>query len=157
MEIALIIIGIAFILLALIGCFLPILPGPPLAFISLLLLQIGPEIPFSWKFMIFIGVVVVIVTALDYIVPALGAKKWGGSRYGILGAFAGIIVGLFFFPPFGFIVFPMLGAMAGELMRGANTKMAFKAAVGTLVGLLLGSIMKLSVVLVIAYYFFTNL
>lgn len=157
MEIALIVIGIVLILLALIGCFVPVLPGPPLAFISLLLLQIGPEIPFSWKFMAIMGVVVVIITVLDYMVPVLGAKKWGGSKYGILGAFVGVVIGLFFFPPFGFIVFPMLGAMAGELMQGANAKVAYKAAIGTLVGLLLGSVLKLSVVLVIAYYFFTNL
>ncbi len=157
MEIALIVIGIVLILLALIGCFVPVLPGPPLAYVALLLSQIGPEVPFSWKFMAFMGIVVVIITILDYMVPAMGAKKWGGSRYGIFGAFAGVIAGLFFFPPFGFIVLPMLGAMAGELVRGANTKVAFKAAFGTLVGLIFGSVLKLSAVLVISYYFFTNL
>jgi len=157
MEIFLIFIGILLILVGLIGCFVPVLPGPPLAYISLLLLQIGPEVPFTLKFIILMAVVVAAVTLIDYIIPAYGAKKWGGSRYGIIGALIGVVMGLFIFPPFGFVVFPLLGALVGEILNGATTNKAFKAAFGTFVGLLLGTLLKFSTTVIIAYFFFTNL
>lgn len=157
MEILLIILGVLFILVGLIGCFVPVLPGPPLAYVSLLLLQIGPEVPLSMKFMLIMAGVVAAITILDYMIPAFGAKKWGGSKYGIVGALAGVVMGFFIFPPFGFIVFPLLGAFVGEVLNGADSNQAFKAAFGTFVGLLLGTMLKFSLTLVIAYYFFSNL
>jgi uncharacterized protein YqgC (DUF456 family) len=157
MEIALAVVGIFILLLGVIGCFVPVLPGPPLAYISLVLLQLGPEIPFSLNFMLITGAIVVAVTLLDYIVPALGTKKWGGSRFGMLGALIGIVLGLFVFPPFGFLIFPLLGAMAGEILNGADTNKALKSAFGTLIGLVFGTVMKLSVTVYIAFYFFRNL
>lgn len=157
MEVLLTIIGIIFILLGLIGCFVPVLPGPPLAYVALLLLQLGPEVPFSIKFMIILGVAVAAITLVDYMIPAIGAKKWGGSRYGIIGAIIGVVMGFFIFPPFGFIIFPFLGALAGEVLNGANTNQAFKAAFGTFIGLLLGTMLKFSISVIIAYYFFSNL
>jgi len=157
MEIFLMIIGILLIIVSLIGCFVPALPGPPLAYVSLLLLQVGPEVPFSLKFMIITGLIVAGVTFIDYIIPALGAKKWGGSRYGIIGALVGVVMGLFILPPFGFVIFPLLGALVGEVLNGANTNQAFKAAFGTFVGLLLGTMLKFSATVIIGYYFFSNL
>jgi uncharacterized protein YqgC (DUF456 family) len=157
MEVFLAIIGVIMLILGLIGCFLPVLPGPPLAYVSLLLLQIGPDKPFSLKFMLINAGIVIIVTLLDYVVPALGTKKWGGSRYGIMGAILGVVLGIFVFPPFGFLIFPLLGAMIGEILNGAETDKAFKSAFGTLIGLILGTALKLSVTVYIAYYFFTNL
>ncbi len=157
MEIFLMIVGILLILVGLVGCFVPALPGPPLAYVSLLLLQVGPEIPFTLKFMLIMGAIVASVTFLDYLIPAFGAKKWGGSKYGIIGAFIGVIMGIFIFPPFGFIIFPLLGALAGEIVNGAKTHQAFKAAFGTFVGLLLGTMMKFALTVIIAYFFFSNL
>ena len=157
MEVFFIIIGILLILIGLIGCFVPVLPGPPLAYISLLLLQIGPEVPFSLKFMLIMAGVVAAVTILDYLIPALGAKKWGGSKYGIIGVLVGVVMGIFIFPPFGLLIFPLIGAFTGEVLNGANSSQAFKAAFGTFVGLLLGTMLKFSTTVIIAYYFFSNL
>jgi len=157
MEIFYMVLGILFITLGLIGCFVPVLPGPPLAYISLLLLQIGPEVPFSFNFMMVMGIIVAIVTLIDYFIPAFGAKKWGGSRYGIIGALLGVVAGLFIFPPLGFVIFPFLGAMIGELINGSNTNKAFKAAIGTFIGLIFGTMLKFSISIIIAYYFFSNL
>lgn len=157
MEIALAVVGVFILLLGIVGCFVPVLPGPPLAYISLLLLQFGPEKPFSLNFMLITGAIVLAVTLLDYIVPALGTKKWGGSRSGMLGALIGIVLGLFVFPPFGFLIFPLLGAMTGEILNGSDTNKAMKSAFGTLIGLVFGTVMKLSVTVYIAFYFFRNL
>lgn len=103
------------------------------------------------------AVIVAGVTLIDYLIPAYGAKKWGGSRYGIIGALIGVVMGLFIFPPFGFIIFPLLGALVGEILNGATTNIAFKAAFGTFIGLLLGTLLKFSTTVIIAYFFFTNL
>ncbi|MCK5103645.1 MAG: DUF456 domain-containing protein [Cyclobacteriaceae bacterium] len=157
MEVFFIIIGILLILIGLIGCFVPVLPGPPLAYISLLLLQIGPEVPFSLKFMLIMAGVVAAVTILDYLIPALGAKKWGGSKYGIIGVLVGVVMGIFIFPPFGLLIFPLIGAFTGEVLNGADSSQAFKAAFGTFVGLLFGTMLKFSTTIIIAYYFFSNL
>ena len=151
------IIGILLIIIGLIGCFIPVLPGPPLAYISLLLLQIGPEVPFSLKFMLIMAGVVAAVTILDYLIPALGAKKWGGSKYGIIGVLIGVVMGIFIFPPFGLLIFPLIGAFTGEVLNGADSSQAFKAAFGTFVGLLFGTMLKFSTTIIIAYYFFSNL
>lgn len=157
MEVFFIIIGILLILIGLIGCFVPVLPGPPLAYISLLLLQIGPEVPFSLKFMLIMAGVVAAVTILDYLIPALGAKKWGGSKYGIIGVLVGVVMGIFIFPPFGLLIFPLIGAFTGEVLNGADSSQAFKAAFGTFVGLLFGTMIKFSTTVIIAYYFFSIL
>ncbi|MCG8307856.1 MAG: DUF456 domain-containing protein [Cytophagales bacterium] len=157
MEVFLAVAGIIILLIGFVGCFVPVLPGPPLAYISLLLLQIGPDTPYSLRFMIVMALAVAGVTFVDYLIPAIGAKRWGGSRYGIIGALAGVVVGLFIFPPFGFILFPFLGALAGEMLGGSNTDKAFKAAFGTFIGWILGTMLKFSTTVVIAYYFFSNL
>lgn len=157
METALAVAGVLFILTGLLGCFLPVLPGPPLAYVALLLLQIGPNVPFSWRFMILAAALVIIVTVLDYLVPAWGTQRWGGSRYGIIGAFAGVLAGLFIFPPFGFLIFPIVGAMIGEILYGANTNKAFKSAIGTFFGMVFGIVIKLSVTVYIAYHFVKNI
>jgi len=156
MEAALIVIGIFLMILGFVGCFIPVLPGPPLGYVSLLLLQIGPEKPFTLKMMLITGSIVVLVTVLDYIIPALGTKKWGGSKYGMIGAIIGVIGGLFF-PPFGLLFLPLVGAVLGELINGASTDKAFKSAIGTLAGLIFGTFLKFSVTVFLTYLFFTNL
>ena len=157
MDVLLIGIGVIFILIGLVGCFVPILPGPPLAYVSLLVLQASSKTPFSVQSLLILGAIVVVVTLIDYLVPSLGAKKWGGSKYGMIGALVGVFLGVFFIPPFGFLIFPLLGALVGEIIYGAETKTAFKSALGTLAGLIFGTVLKLSLTIVIAYYFFSQL
>lgn len=157
MDVLLIGFGVLLILVGIVGCFIPVLPGPPLAYISILLLQASSKSPYSLKFILILGGIVVVVTLVDYLVPSLGAKKWGGSKYGMIGAMIGVVLGLFFIPPFGFLIFPLLGALVGEIIYGAETKTAFKSALGTLAGLLFGTVLKLSLTGVIAYYFFSEL
>ncbi len=157
LDVLIIVFGIVLLLIGIAGCFLPVLPGPPIAYFSLLLLQLGQGKPFTAGFLIVVALVVALITLIDFIVPALGSKKWGGSRPGMIGAFVGVIAGLFFFPPIGFLIFPLLGSMVGELLNGRDINAAFKAATGTLAGLVFGSLLKLAMTLYIAFYFFTNL
>ncbi len=157
MDFLLIFFGIVLLLIGFIGCFLPAVPGPPVAYFSLILLQFREEPPFSMTFLLIMAAVVVVIAIADHFVPIIGARKWGGTRAGMIGAFIGIILGIVMWPPFGFIILPFLGAMAGELLGGNSTANAFKAAVGTIIGLVFGTVLKLTLTVIIAWYFFANL
>jgi len=156
MDWLLIIFGVIFILLGIVGSIVPVLPGPPLSFIALLLLQFQEERSFTWKFIIIWGIVTLVVTVLDYIFPTIGTKKYGGSRWGIIGCFVGVVIGLFFGPA-GIIFGPFLGALIGEIAGGKELQHAFVPALGSFIGFLVGTVLKLIASLVMAYYFFTSI
>ncbi len=143
-------------LIGIIGSFLPVLPGPPISFFGLLILQLQEEAPFSLKYLLIWLVVVIIITALDYVVPLLGTKKWGGSKYGIWGSTIGLVLGLFLFPPFGFIIGPMIGAFVGEVIYQKDRDKAFRAAVGSFIGFLAGTALKFVCTAIILYQIVSN-
>ncbi len=155
MDIFLFIVAGIFMLLGILGCILPILPGPPLAYAGLLILQITDPTPFSLKFMLIWLGITIVVTALDFLIPAWGAKKYGGSRYGVLGTIVGLVAGLIFFPPFGIIIGPIIGALIGEILYGRTHQEATRAAFGSFVGFLITTLVKLSASAVMVYYYFT--
>ncbi|HEX9805191.1 MAG TPA: DUF456 domain-containing protein, partial [Candidatus Dojkabacteria bacterium] len=88
--------GVILILLGIAGCFLPVLPGPPLSYLAVLLLQLKSDPPFSTTFLITWGILAGAVTLLDYVIPVYGTKRFGGSRYGIMGSIIGLLLGIFF-------------------------------------------------------------
>lgn len=151
-----IILGAALILLGLLGCVVPIIPGPPISFIGLLLLQLKEIPPFTTNYLLIIGGIALLVTVLDYIIPIMGAKKFGASKAGIWGSVIGLIIGIFF-GPIGIIVFPFFGALIAELIIGKKTGKALKAAFGTFLGFLFGTLLKLITSAYIAYKFFENI
>ncbi len=156
LDIVLVIIGMIFILAGLIGCIVPALPGPPLSYIGLWWLQATDFADYSTRFLIISAVIMIIVTVLDYIIPAWGAKKWGGSRAGMIGAMAGLVAGLFL-PPVGIILGPFLGAVAGELIIGRETNDALKSGIGSFIGFLAGTGLKLATCIAFTYYFIKEL
>jgi len=157
MDFLLIFFGVILLLIGIAGCFIPAVPGPPVAYVSLLLLQLRESPPFTVTFLIMMAIVVVIVAIVDHFIPIVGAKRWGGTKAGMAGAFIGIVLGVFIWPPFGFIILPFLGALAGELLAGNSSNKALKAALGTIIGLIVGTILKLTLTIIIAWYFFVNL
>lgn len=150
-------LGIVLVILGLLGCFLPVIPGPPLTFVALLLLQLKAKPPFEVWFLLVMLAITLVVTILDYVVPVIGAKKFGASKAGIWGSTIGLIAGIFFFPPLGIIIMPFVGALIGEFIVGKKTGLAFKAAFGTFLGFLMGTLLKLIASAVMAYYFITNI
>ena len=154
----LIVLGIIFILIGIIGCVIPGVAGPPFSFLALICLSIVKKWePFSSKFLIILGILTVIVQALDYMLPAVGAKKFGASKYGFWGAVIGMLFGIIFFPPFGIIVGAFLGAISGELIAGKETSNALKAGWGVFVGVMIGMLLKLILAGVMTFYFFKAL
>ncbi len=153
MDIVLIIIALIFVLAGLIGCVIPAIPGPPLSYIALLLIQLTSYVSFSTQFMLIWLAVVLVVTALDYFVPIWGTKRFGGSKYGTVGSTIGVVLGLFFMP-WGIIVMPFLGAFIGELIKGQTNNKAFKSAFGSFVGFVFGTLLKIISSSWIAYVYF---
>lgn len=146
-----IVLGIIMMLVGILGSILPLLPGPPLCFVALLIQQLRTEPPFTAKFLwIWVGITVV-VTALDYIIPLYGTRKFGGSKYGIWGCTIGLVAG-FWLGPLGIIIGPFAGAFIGEMIASNNSDHALKAAWGSFVGFLLGTLLKLVVCFVMAWY-----
>ena len=92
------------------------MPGPPLSWIGLLILYTTPDIPFDYTLLSITFVITLIIAILDYVIPAQGTKRFGGSKYGIWGTNIGLIVGIFAPIPFGFIIGPFVGAFIGELI-----------------------------------------
>jgi uncharacterized protein YqgC (DUF456 family) len=153
MDYVLILFGLLFVVVGLIGCFIPILPGPPLSWLGVFLLYISENTSFSGKFILIWLIIAAFVTALDYFIPIWGTKKFGGSKMGIRGSIAGLIIGVFF-PPIGIILGPFIGAFIGELMNNSQEKkQALKAAFGSFLGFVLGTGLKLFVSVTLGYYF----
>lgn len=135
-------IGITLMIIGFIGCFIPVLPGPPLSFLGLLSLEYTKWGNFDSDFLWTFGLIAVVVTFMDYVVPLWGTKKFGGSKAGIWGASIGLLIGLFL-GPLGIIFGPFTGAFIGELTQNNNTSKALKAALGAFVGFLMGVGIKL--------------
>ena len=151
-DIVLVIIGFCLLIAGLAGCVIPALPGPPLSYVALLLLQVTRFAGFSVRFLVVTAIITVVVTVIDYVLPVWGTRKWGGSRAGTVGAILGLLVGLFF-APLGIILGPFAGAFVCELIAGRETNAALRSGFGSFVGFILGAVMKLSVCAVFTYYY----
>ena len=145
LAIILMIVGIA-------GCLLPVLPGPPLSYVGLIMLHFTRFGDISKNLFIILGIVAVVVTIIDYVVPIWGTKQFGGSKYGIRGATVGLVIGLFLGPA-GIIIGPFVGAVVGELIFKDDIKYAMKAGFGSLLGFLTGVGLKLAASLLMTFYF----
>ena len=156
LDYVLLILGIILMLIGIIGCLVPVLPGPPLSFLGLILLQVSKFGNFSSTTLIVLAAITIVVTVLDYIVPIWGTKKFGGSKYGTRGATVGLIIGLFL-GPVGIIVGPLLGAIVGELIFKDDMGYAVKAGFGSLLGFLTGIGLKLAASFIMTFYFVKDL
>jgi hypothetical protein len=149
------IVGAIVMILGLLGSVLPVLPGPPLSFAGLFLMALVQDFshPLTPALVIVMAVITVVVTALDYFVPWMGAKRYGASRGGVWGSIVGMIVGIFFFPPFGMFIGALIGAILGEFVAGKKTGDAMRAGWGVYVGTMAGIVIKLGACGVMTYYF----
>lgn len=150
MDIVLLILGFIFMLVGILGSFLPILPGPPISWVGLLLLHLTKAVPPDSWFLGITAALALVVFGLDYVIPAMGTKKFGGTKYGVIGTTLGLLIALFFpiLGPFGIIVWPFVGALAGELLNKADGKTATKAAFGSFLGFLTGTFMKFLIAII---------
>lgn len=152
MDVLWIVLGIILMVVGLAGCILPFLPGPPLCYLALLIQQLQSTPPYTTKFLLIWAAITLVVTGLDYVIPIYGTKKFGGTKYGMWGCVVGLVAGLWL-GPFGLILGPFAGAFAGELIGSATSGIAFRAAVGSFIGFLTGTLLKLIACFVMGWYF----
>ncbi len=149
MDIFLLLLGFIFVCLGVIGSFLPVLPGPLTSWVGLLLLHLTKVVPMDWTFLGVTLGVAILIWILDYFIPAMGTKRFGGTKYGVYGTTIGLIVGLFSPIPFGMLIGAFLGAFIGELMYdGKDTNRALKASFGAFLGFLASTTIKFSIAIV---------
>jgi len=154
LNVALIIIGLILAIAGMVGCILPIIPGPILSFSALILLSwIKSWQSFSQTFLIVMGILTGLLLLLDYVAPALGAKKYGASKRGLWGSAIGMLIGIFFIPPWGMIVGAFIGALVGELAAGKSGRKSLRAGWGILIGNVLVIGLKLAFTAVVLFYY----
>ncbi|MDA7915629.1 DUF456 domain-containing protein [Verrucomicrobia bacterium] len=130
-------------LVGLVGCLIPALPSTPI----ILLAAVGHKCYFddqgsSWWIIGLLLVITIVSMVIEHVASVFGAKKMGATKWGVIGAIVGAIVGFFFFLP-GMILGPFIGAVGFELMAGRKFGQASKAGVGAILGLLAGVIGKI--------------
>lgn len=142
-------------IIGMIGTVYPILPSVYAVYAAFFVygLLISFE-PFGWWFWIIQTLIVIILTISDYVVSAMGVKKFGGSKASIWGSTIGLIFGPFVIPAFGLILGPFIGAIIGELINGASFGRAIKAGVGSVLGFFASSAVKIVLQLVMIIIFF---
>lgn len=150
MDIVLFIIGFLLMIIGILGSLLPVLPGPPLSWIGLLLLYMTKAVPNNWWVISITLLIAILIVVLDYVIPAVGTKKFGGTKYGMIGTSIGLIVSFFvpIFGLFGIVIWPFIGALVGELIHNSNSSKAMKAAFGSFIGFLVGTFLKFVVAVI---------
>ena len=158
MTLLLIITGLLLALGGIIGCIVPFIPGPSLSFLLLIILSWakGWE-PFSVRFLVIMGMLTALITILDYLIPAGGAKKYGASRAGIWGSILGMPLGLFFFPPWGILTGGIVGAFLGELLAGKEGSRALQASWGVFIGYIASTALKLAFSASVLFFYLKEL
>ena len=130
MDVFLLVMGLFCMFLGIIGSLLPILPGPPVSWLGLLLLILTSAVPNDWWLIGITGIIAIGVVALDYLIPVVGTRKFGGSRYGMIGTTIGLLIAILFpvLGIVGIVIWPFIGAVIGELIYKADNKKAMEAA-----------------------------
>nr|WP_321244800.1 DUF456 domain-containing protein [uncultured Psychroserpens sp.] len=153
MDIFLVILATFFMVLGIIGSFLPVLPGPLTSWIGLLIFHLTDVVPMNWTFLIITLIIALGIWVLDYIIPAMGTKRFGGTKAGMIGTSIGLIVGLIAPIPGGIIIGPFFGALIGELLNKAEFDKAVKAAFGSFLGFIASTFIKFIVAMIFLGFF----
>ena len=151
-----ILIAVLLSLTGIVGAIVPALPGPPLSFASLLTVYFTCPGSISTEMLIWMLVLTIVVSVLDYIAPIWLTKIGGGSKAAIWGSTIGLIAGLFF-APFGLILGPLAGAFIGEMSNESSLGKATKVALMSFISFLLTTGLKLSLSAIMTFYTFVGI
>ena len=141
MEAILLITAVILLAGGIIFSVLPPLPGPILTYAGMLVTHYaGENTQFANGWLVFFGLLTVLITVLDYALPIAATKKFGGTRAGVWGGIIGTVVGVF--TGIGILLGPLLGAIIGDLIGGNHFKAALKSGFGSFVGFLIATTIK---------------
>ena len=158
----LIVAAILLSLIGIVGAVVPGIAGTPFSFLALLAMSFVDGIDYSARFLLIMGLIGAVVFAVDYVVPIWGTKKLGGTKAGVRGSTIGLFLGLFitFVFPIGFIAVllgPFIGAYIGEKSVGTADHLAWRSALGSFIGFLLGTGIKIVYAFVCIYFIIKDL
>lgn len=142
MDLFLIIISSLLIILGMAGSFMPILPGPLTSWFGLFIFNLIPTAEIESTILVITFIIAIIIFILDNLIPIYGSKYFGATKYGIIGASTGLVVGILSPIPFGILIGPILGALIGELIFNNDLKKSIKSSIGVLIGFLASSLIK---------------
>ena len=147
-------LALALMALGLAGTVLPAIPGVPLIFGGAALYAVLTGFsPVGVGHLVVYGALTLLAMALDVIANLLGARAFGATRWGVIGAAVGVVVGLLVGGPVGLLLGPLAGAVALEALSGQPLRQAFRAGIGALVGFVLGTAVDLALGLAIVISF----
>ncbi len=160
LDILLIVIAAVLLLIGIIGCFVPILPGPPIAYAGLVAVFFVSYCDIQLSTLLILGAIMVVVTVLDFLVPSLATKKFGGTKWGSRGAAIGVLLSLIGLAWWAIFIAPFAGAFVGELLylkkqgqkTEGNMKGVWKAAFGAFLGMMCGIMQKLIYCCFLAFF-----
>ena len=160
MEYLIFLLAVICVVVGIVGDVVPGLPGVPISYAAMLLLHFFTGITYSNETLIIYGVLCAVITIVDYFVPIWGTKKFGGTKAGVRGSTIGLVVGVVVLPilgivigPFGLIGIlagPFVGAYIGEKMSGVDDSLAWRSAIGSFVGFVAGTLLKVVYSIVVA-------
>ena len=142
MDLFLIIISSLLIILGMAGSFMPIIPGPLTSWFGLFIFNLIPTAEIDSTILVITFIIAIIIFILDNLIPIYGSKYFGATKYGIIGASTGLVVGILSPIPFGILMGPILGALIGELIFNNDLKKSIKSSIGVLIGFLASSLIK---------------
>lgn len=162
MNTLLIILAFVCLLVAIVAVFTPVPPAVPVAWAGLLLARLSTLADISTAWLVWSAVVGVLLMVLDYVIPLLTTRHFGGTKYGVWGCTIGLLVaviGLPFGPTgiVGIFFWPFAGAFVGEYIKQQELQPALKAAFGAFVGIMTGSLAKVVYALVLLIVVIVNL
>tara|TARA_B100001029_G_C14942331_1_gene383914 strand:+ start:372 stop:893 length:522 start_codon:yes stop_codon:yes gene_type:complete len=172
MDVFIICIVLIILLLGIIGCFLPVVPGPPISYVSLLVFHFFTSYDISVTNLLISALLVIVVTVFDLWVQVYGVKKFGGTKKAINGSIIGLLLAIlipvfsmfipvlsFLLPivPFLIIFGPFLGAFIGAQMDEEDINKSLNIALGALAGFILGTLLKFLVCIYIMILIFKSI
>ncbi len=157
MELFLIVLAVILMILGIVGSFLPVLPGPITSWFGFLALHYTDGVDLSTTFLAVTFIIALFIWILDYIIPAIGTKRFGGSKSGMIGTTLGLVIGLIAPIPFGIIIGPFIGALIGEMLHKDDINRATKAAFGSFLGFITSTLLKFIIAIVYLGYFIVKI
>jgi uncharacterized protein YqgC (DUF456 family) len=149
MDVLLYTIGVVAIVAGIAGLVLPALPGAPLLVAGVFAVAWADDFTrLGWPSLTATALLGVAIMAVDVGAGVLGARAFGASKWALVGSGVGVLVGLPFGLP-GILLGPAIGAVAFEYWKDPNFRQAARAGVGTFIGFLLGSVVKVTLAFVI--------
>ena len=154
MNIVLIILAFVCLLVGIVAVFTPVPPAVPIAWLGLLLARLSTLASVSTPVLVWSAVIGVVLMVLDYVIPLLTTRQFGGSKWGVWGCTIGLLVAVIGLPigPTGLLgvfFWPFVGAFIGEMLKQQELRPALRAAVGSFIGIMTGSLAKVIYALVL--------